>query len=87
MPSKQTNQKSSKKTAAKAKSHTTPATGGDVSPAVLPHQPGVTPGSVDVTGIVPEDVHVDPEITEGHPGYEESGPSEIMPPKSSPAKD
>jgi hypothetical protein len=45
----------------------------------LPHNPGVTPGSVDVTGIVPEDVHVDPDITEGHPGYEVSGGSEIHP--------
>jgi hypothetical protein len=47
--------------------------------AALPHQPGVTPGAVDVTGVVPEDVHVDPDIMEGHPGYEESGSSEIHP--------
>jgi hypothetical protein len=26
-------------------------------------------GRVDVTGIVPEDIHMDPDITEGHPGY------------------
>jgi hypothetical protein len=49
------------------------------APPALPHKPGVTPGSVDVTGIVPEDVHADPDITEGHPGYEESGGSEIHP--------
>jgi hypothetical protein len=53
-----------------------------VAPSVLgalPHQPGITPGAVDVTGVVPEDVHVDPDITEGHPGYEESGGSELHP--------
>jgi len=49
------------------------------APRALPLEPGVSAGSVDVTGIVPEDVHVDPDITEGHPGYEESGPSEIHP--------
>jgi hypothetical protein len=36
-------------------------------------------GRVDITGIVPENVHVDPLITEGHVGYEESGESEIIP--------
>jgi len=36
-------------------------------------------GRRDVTGIVPDDVHVDPNITERHPGYEESGDSEIIP--------
>jgi hypothetical protein len=35
-------------------------------------------GRVDAPGIVPEDVHVDPEITEGHAGYQESGRSEII---------
>ena len=50
-----------------------------VTPA-LPHEPGVSPGSVDVVGIVPADVHVDPEITEGHPGYEETGGSGVRPP-------
>ena len=44
----------------------------------LTYEPGVSPGSVDVTGIVPEGVHVDPNSTEGHPGYDESGPSEIV---------
>jgi len=47
----------------------------------LPYQAGVSPNAIDVTGIVPEDVHVDPAITEGHPGYDESGPSEMHPPK------
>lgn len=42
--------------------------------------PGGGQGRVDVTGIVPEDIHVDPDITEGHPGYEESGSSGIIPP-------
>jgi hypothetical protein len=40
-------------------------------------QPGGGKGRVDVTGLTPEGVHVDPDITEGHPGYEESGDSEI----------
>lgn len=48
-----------------------------IAPPALPHEPEISPGSVDVTGIVPEDVHVDPDITEGHPGYEESGSSEL----------
>jgi hypothetical protein len=43
-------------------------------------QPGGGQGRVDVTGIVPENVRVDPNITEGHPGYQESGDSEIIPP-------
>jgi hypothetical protein len=42
-------------------------------------EPGGGQGRVDVTGIVPENVHVDPNITEGHPGYQESGDSEIIP--------
>lgn len=45
-------------------------------------QPG-SKGRIDVTGIMPEDVRVDPDITEGHPGYEESGSSEIIPPERS----
>ena len=49
------------------------------APQALPYQPGVSPSSVDVTGVVPEDVRVDPDITEGHPGYEETGDSEIHP--------
>ena len=49
------------------------------APPALPHQPGVTSVAVDVTGVIPDDVHVDPDITEGHPGYEESGASEIHP--------
>jgi hypothetical protein len=43
----------------------------------LPHEPDVNPDAVDVVGIIPGDVYVDPEITEGHPGYEESGDSEV----------
>ena len=42
-------------------------------------QPGGGQGRVDVTGIVPDNVHVDPNLTQGHPGYEESGDSEIIP--------
>ena len=36
-------------------------------------------GRIDVTGIVPEGVHVDPNLTEGYPDYDESGDSEIIP--------
>jgi hypothetical protein len=50
-------------------------------PPALPHRPGVGSGSVDFTGVVPEGIRIDPDITEGHPGYEESGDSEIIPPK------
>jgi hypothetical protein len=52
-------------------------------PKALPQRetglPGGGQGRVDVTGIVPENIHVDPDITEGHPGYQESGESEIIP--------
>jgi cytidylate kinase len=44
-------------------------------------QPEGNPGCVDVTGIVPQEIHVDPNLTEGHAGYEESGDSEIIPPE------
>jgi hypothetical protein len=37
-------------------------------------------GRRDVTGKMPDDIHIDPDITEGHPGYNESGDSEISPP-------
>ncbi len=36
-------------------------------------------GRVDVTGTMPEGIRVDPDITRGHPGYEESGGSGITP--------
>ena len=39
------------------------------------------PARVDVTGIIPDNIRVDPNLTEGHPGYEESGDSEIIPAK------
>jgi hypothetical protein len=42
-------------------------------------QPGGGRGRVDVTGIMPEGIRVDPNLTEGHPGYQESGDSEIIP--------
>lgn len=38
-------------------------------------------GRRDVTGVMP-DAKIDPDITEGHPGYQESGDSEIIPPKA-----
>ena len=43
-------------------------------------------GRRDETGVMPEDFQVDPDITEGHPGYQESGDSEIIPPQGSTAK-
>lgn len=51
----------------------------DANHALPPGKPGANPRVVEVTGVVPPDVHVDPFITEGHPGYEESGSSEIIP--------
>ena len=42
-------------------------------------QPGGGRGRVDVTGIMPAGIRVDPDLTEGHPGYEESGNSETIP--------
>lgn len=43
-------------------------------------RPPCDPHCVDVTGHPPEDIRIDPDITEGHPGYQESGNSEIIPP-------
>jgi hypothetical protein len=43
-------------------------------------QPGGGQGRTDVVGIIPAgQVHIDPDITEGHAGYEESGSSEVIP--------
>jgi hypothetical protein len=53
-------------------------------PAPLPpaqNHPESDSNCVDVTGKMPDDVRIDPDITEGHPGYNESGDSEIIPPK------
>jgi hypothetical protein len=41
--------------------------------------PGDGAGRVDIVGKVPSDVRVDPYVTEGHPGYDETAPSEITP--------
>jgi hypothetical protein len=38
-------------------------------------QPGGGAGRIEITGIVPDAIEVDPDLTEGHPGYEESGDS------------
>ena len=54
-------------------------------PCSLTHQAGISPGSVDVTGIVPEGVIVDLNITEGHPGYGVSGASKIIQRPSEPS--
>ena len=37
-------------------------------------------GRQDVTGQIPDDIRIDPDITEGHPGYQESGDSELRNP-------
>jgi hypothetical protein len=42
-------------------------------------RPGGGQGRVEVTGVVPEGVRIDPDLTEGHPGYQESGNSEVIP--------
>ncbi len=56
---------------------------GSLPPALPPAQnhPACDPHCVDVTGKAPDDIQIDPDITEGHPGYEESGDSEIIPPE------
>lgn len=46
-----------------------------------PGLPGGGRGRVDVTGVIRSPVTVDPDITEGRPGYEESGNSEFVPPE------
>jgi hypothetical protein len=43
-------------------------------------QPGGGQGREDATGVIRDKIHIDPEIMEGHLGYDESGPSEITPP-------
>lgn len=55
-------------------------------PPVDSGEPGGGRGRVDVTGIIPEGVRIDPDFTEGHPGYEESGDSEIIPAERLPGK-
>lgn len=47
----------------------------------LPHRPGVLPGSVESILSASEPVCIDPNITEGHAGYEESGHSELILPE------
>lgn len=47
----------------------------------LPRNVEANTGRVDVVGKLPPEIHVDPEITEGHPGYDETGPSEIVQPE------
>lgn len=44
-------------------------------------QPGGGQGREDATGVIRDKIHIDPEIMEGHPGYNETGPSEITPPR------
>jgi hypothetical protein len=42
-------------------------------------QPGGGAGRIDIVGKISDGVRIDPDVTEGHPGYEESGSSEIVP--------
>lgn len=42
-----------------------------------PGVPGGGAGRADRTGVIRTNVRIDPELTEGHPGYEESGGSGI----------
>jgi hypothetical protein len=42
-------------------------------------RPGGGQGRVDDTGIIPEGIRIDPNLTDGHPGPEQSGDSEIIP--------
>lgn len=39
-------------------------------------------GRVESIGRTPDDIRVDPDITEGHPGYQESGDSQLAPPSA-----
>jgi hypothetical protein len=59
----------------------TPRGNGGSKPPPMALLPELPPGRVDVTGIMPEGIRIDPDITEGHPGYEESGDSGIIPPE------
>jgi hypothetical protein len=84
---KPTNQKAAAKptkSRAAAKPHAKRSHRGQTSAArpALPRKVEPGTGRVDVVGKLPPDIHVDPEITEGHPGYDETGPSEIIPPKA-----
>jgi hypothetical protein len=45
-------------------------------------EPGGGRGRVDVTGVLPAEVRIDSELTEGHVGYEESGDSELRMPRT-----
>ncbi len=80
-PKKQSQPKASKKNQAAGKA---PRQNGPAE-SLPPHtpgqpetesgQPGGGVGRIEVTGIVPDEIQVDPDLTEGHPGYEESGDS------------
>jgi hypothetical protein len=57
-------------------------TGTDPAKAALPpatSHPACDPHCVDVTGKTPEGIRIDPDITEGHPGYEESATPKSFP--------
>ncbi len=43
--------------------------------------PGGGAGRRDIVERIPGDIHVDPYITEGNPGYDESGSSEMISPE------
>ena len=48
--------------------------------------PGGNPGRVDVTAIMPDDIRVDPNITEGHPGYSAWRVEELQRKRARPAE-
>ncbi len=50
---------------------------GQQSSKQLPFDVHARKESLDVVGVLPKDITVDPNLTEGHPGYQESGKSEI----------
>jgi hypothetical protein len=54
-----------------------PATHSHQTQKKLPYDVHARKESVDVVGVLPQDVTVDPFVTEGQPGYTESGKSAI----------
>lgn len=60
---------------------------GNIAQKQLPFDVQAQRGTVDVVGVLPKDIVVDPNLTEGHPGYSDSGRSEIIARKSSPKHD
>jgi hypothetical protein len=74
-----------KSTPKKSKSDTAKSTGAAEERQLRPTasadsgRPGGGQGREDATGVIRDKIRIDPEIMEGHRGYEETGPSEIVP--------